>query len=107
MTLLDGKFDFNADDTISDDPDLYDYPKDEVEAKDRWLKRVKLDLLSLKVADKIDGAEAVAKLKIRYKDRNRAVHQFNMGDLLEVYLTALTKTFDPHSNYMSSNTWKI
>ncbi len=106
MTLLDGKFDFNADDTISDDPDLYDYPKDEAEAKDRWLKRVKLDLLSLKVADKIDGAEAVAKLKIRYKDRNRAVHQFNMGDLLEVYLTALTKTFDPHSNYMSSKTFE-
>jgi carboxyl-terminal processing protease len=106
MKLLDGKFDFEADDSILDDPDLYDYPKDDVEAKDRWLKRVKFDLLQLKVVDKLEGAEAVAKLKIRYKDRNRAVHQFEMGDLLEVYLTALTKTFDPHSNYMSSHTFE-
>ena len=37
----------------------------------------------------------------QYKDRNRFWHQFDTDDLLEIYLTSLTKTFDPHSTYMS------
>jgi carboxyl-terminal processing protease len=102
--LLEQKFDFTADETIPDDPDLYDYPADTAEAKERWRKKIKLDLLQLKVVDKVEGAEARKKLLVRYRDRNRVVHQFNMGDLLEVYLSALTRTFDPHSSYMSATT---
>jgi carboxyl-terminal processing protease len=102
--LLEEKPDFTKDETILDDPDLYDYPKNDDEAADRWRKKIKLDLLQLKVADKVEGEEAAKKLLVRYRDRNRVVHQFNMPELLEIYLTALTKTFDPHSSYMSDNT---
>ena len=56
--------------------------------KERWRKQIKFDLLQLKIVDKIDDDEAVKKLKIRYRDRNRIVHQFDMSDLLEVYLSA-------------------
>ena len=49
-------------------------------------------------------SEAVKKLKIRYKDRNRIMHQVNMGELLEFYLSSLTRTFDPHSSYLSAQT---
>ena len=106
MKELDEKPDFSKDDSILDDPDLYDYPVDNAEAQNRWRQRVKFDLLQLKVVDKLEGAEAVKKLKVRYRDRSRAVRQFDMGDLLEFYLTALTKTFDPHSNYMNSKTFE-
>ncbi|MFO0954743.1 MAG: carboxy terminal-processing peptidase [Isosphaeraceae bacterium] len=102
--LLTGKFDFNVDESFVDDPDLYDYPADAAAAKERLRKRLKLDLLQLKVVDKVEGEEAVKKLRVRYKDRNRVVHQFNTGDLLEVYLSGLTRTFDPHSSYMNANT---
>ncbi len=104
--LLKQKFEFDDDESVVDDPDLYDYPTDAAEAKDRWRKRVKLDLLSLKTAEKIEGEEAVKKLKIRYKDRNRYFHQFDMSDLLEVYLTSLTRTFDPHSLYMNARNFE-
>ena len=102
--LLAEKPDFSVDETILDDPDLYDYPADAKDAHERWRKKIKFDLLQLKAADKTEGDEAVKKIRRIYKDRNRLVHQFNMGDLLEIYLSSLTRTFDPHSSYMSANT---
>ncbi|SIN92711.1 carboxyl-terminal processing protease [Singulisphaera sp. GP187] len=103
LEYLDQKPDFTVDEAIDDDPDLIDYPATEGEAKERWRKRIKLDLLQLKV-DKTEDKEAVDKVKIRYKDRNRLFHQFDMSELLEVYLSSLTRTFDPHSSYMSAKT---
>jgi carboxyl-terminal processing protease len=97
--LLKQKFDFTVDEYLIDDPEKIDYPVDKKEADERWRKKIKLDLLQLK-ADKTEDAEAINKLKIRYKDRNRMFHQFDSGDLLEVYLSSLTRTFDPHSSYM-------
>jgi carboxyl-terminal processing protease len=103
LELLKQKPDFTVDESIVDDPDLIDYPANAAEATDRWRKRIKLDLLQLKL-DKIEGDEAIKRLTIRYRDRKRAIHQFDMSELLEVYLSALTRTFDPHSNYMSAKT---
>lgn len=99
-----GKTDFTVEESIDDDPDLYDFPADNAEAEERWRKKIKFDLLQLKVIDKLTGEEANKKILIRYRDRNRIVHQFDMGDKLEIYLTALSKTFDPHSSYMSAKT---
>jgi carboxyl-terminal processing protease len=101
LELLKQKPDFTTDDSIIDDPDLYDYPADAKEANERWRKKVKFDLLQLKVLDKIEGEQAADKVRVRYKDRNRFTHQVDMSELLEYYLTSLTKTFDPHSNYLS------
>lgn len=103
LEYLDEKPDFTIEESIVDDPDLIDYPATEDEAKERWRKRIKLDLLQLKV-DKTAEADAVDKIKIRYKDRNRLFHQFDMSELLEIYLSSLTRTFDPHSSYMSAKT---
>jgi carboxyl-terminal processing protease len=101
LELLKQKFDFAADEYVTDDPDKIDYPVDKKEADERWRKRIKLDLLQLR-ADKTDEAEAVRKLTVRYRDRNRMFHQFDSSELLEVYLSSLTRTFDPHSSYMSA-----
>lgn len=101
--LLEKKPDFTIDESVVDDPKLLDYPADAKEAHERWRKRIKLDLLQLKV-DKVDDEEAVKRLLVRYRDRNRIVHQFDMADLLEFYLSSLTETFDPHSSYMGERT---
>src|SRR4051794_34807072 len=99
--LLKQKFDFNVDEYLTDDPEKIDYPVDKKEADERWRKRIKLDLLQLR-ADKTDDAEALRKVTVRYRDRNRMFHQFDSNELLEVYLSSLTRTFDPHSSYMSA-----
>ena len=98
--ILTQKPDFNVDESMADDADLIDYPADDKEAYDRIRKQIKLELLRAKV-DKEDEAEALKKLAIRYRDRNRMVHQFNTSDLLEFYLSSLSKTFDPHTTYLN------
>ena len=100
--LLKEKPDFSIEESIVDDPDNLDYPKDDAEARDRMRKRIKLELLQAKVDDEKEG-EALKKLAIKYRDRNRMVHQFNAADLLEFYLSALSRTFDPHTTYMSKD----
>jgi carboxyl-terminal processing protease len=102
--LLKQKPDFTNDESIPDDPDLYDYPADDAEAKERWRKKIEFDLLQLKVVDKLEGEDAAHKILVRYRDRNRVVHQFDSGDLMEVYLSSLTRSFDPHSSYMTERT---
>jgi carboxyl-terminal processing protease len=99
--LLKQKFDFTADEYLTDDPEKIEYPVDRKEADERWRKKIKLDLLQLR-ADKTDEAEAIHKLTVRYRDRNRMFHQFDSSELLEFYLTSLTRTFDPHSSYLSA-----
>ena len=101
MELLEQKPDFTVDESIIDDPEKLDYPANADEAKERWRKKIKFDRLQLKV-DKVDDEEAIKQLKVRYRDRNRIVHQFDSQELLGVYLTSLTKTIDPHSAYFSA-----
>ncbi len=101
MDLLKQKFDFTVDDSINDDFDKIDFPKDKAEAEDRLRKKVKFDLLFSKVIEDLNEPEAIRKLTVRYRDRNRAAHQFDSSELLEFYLTSLTETFDPHSAYLN------
>ena len=98
------KPDFTADESMADDADTFDYAKDDAEARDRVRKRVKLELLQAKIDDEKE-AEAVHKLLVRYRDRNRFYHQLNSSDILELYLTSLSKTFDPHTSYMNKESW--
>lgn len=114
--LLDEQHDFTVDEEILRDPDLATYAKNEAEARDKWRKLIKYDLLTLK-AEKVmkpDGGESqdkgteakdpIEKLRSRYESRFRRLHQTDREELLEIYLTALTSAFDPHTSYMSPDT---
>ena len=101
--LLAEKPDFAADETIVDDPKSLDFPADAKDARERWRKRLKLDLLQLRL-NKVEDADAIKQLTVRYRDRNRFWHQFDATDLLELYLTSLTTTVDPHTSYMAPRT---
>jgi len=101
MDLLGKKFDFTTDEYLADDPDKIDYPADKAEADERWRKKIKYEMLQLRLDDESEE-ESLKKLTIRYRDRNRIFHQFDHEELLEVYLSSLTRTFDPHSSYLSA-----
>ncbi|MFH1923088.1 MAG: carboxy terminal-processing peptidase [Planctomycetota bacterium] len=109
--LLAVEHDFTVDEEIIRDPDEVAYAQNEAEARDRWRKRIKFELLTMK-ADSLeskegeeggpfDRDEAVAKLRKRYTSRFLRAHQTDREDLLEIYLSALTTAFDPHTAYMS------
>ena len=92
--------DFKLDEQLVSDPDAAQYVKTPEEAKDLWRRRVKYDLLVLK-SDGTTGEEATARLSRRYKGFSKRMHQTDADDLLEMFLTAQTTAYDPHSTYMS------
>jgi carboxyl-terminal processing protease len=101
--LLSQPMDFNGDEYMSTDPKQMTYAKDDAEMRDRWQKRLKYDLLSKK-ADKVADKEAHDKVERRYHSLDKRMHQMSSDEVLERYLTALTTSFDPHTDYMSPKT---
>ncbi len=51
--------------------------------------------------DKLEGKAAQEKLSRRYHSFAKRMHQTDSDELLEMYLTALTTSYDPHTTYMS------
>lgn len=100
--------DFTADEEMIIDSDAAEFPKTPEEAWQRWRKRIKYDLLVLKATekeeDRLEGKEAVDKLTRRYHSFAKRMHRFSNDDLLEMFLTAVSNSFDPHTSYMSSKT---
>ena len=101
--LLATPHDFTVNEQMLVDRDLAQHPRDADEARQRWRKRIKYDLLVLE-ADKKEGQEARDKLTRRYHSFAKRMHQTSSEDLLEMYLNALTMSFDPHTSYMSPAT---
>tara|TARA_R110002049_G_scaffold72490_1_gene186942 strand:- start:31141 stop:33300 length:2160 start_codon:yes stop_codon:yes gene_type:complete len=103
--LLDSKFDFKRDESIIIDPDAATYANTPDEARDRWRRQIKYALLDLKDAEEDEDApsheEAVEQLRRRYTRYANRWKQTKSDDLLEMYLSAVTMGYDPHSTYMS------
>ncbi|MCE9547309.1 MAG: carboxy terminal-processing peptidase [Planctomycetia bacterium] len=100
--LLKMEHDFTADETLNVDFDKRPWATDDADLRERWRKRIKYDLLVMK-AGKTKPAEAREKLTKRYHSFARNMHQISHEDLLEMYLTALTTCYDPHTSYMSAS----
>ena len=98
--LLSTPLDFTQNDEMVTDPDVAVYSKTPEETQERWRRRIKYDLLVLKTAE-VECDEAIDRLRRRYTSYAKRMHQFSSDDLLEMYLSALTTAFDPHTNYMS------
>ncbi len=105
--LLKEDLNLNDDETLITDPDRLSFPKDAAEAKERWRKRLEYDLLVLK-SEKEKDKKADAKqedpkerLSRRYHSFAKRMHQTDPDELLEMYLTSITSSYDPHTTYMS------
>ncbi|HND51584.1 MAG TPA: carboxy terminal-processing peptidase [Pirellulaceae bacterium] len=100
--LVTAQHDFDVKEEVVVHQDAAQYSKTEADAFDRWRKRIKYDLLILK-GDKVADAEARDRLLRRYRSFGKRMHQTDSDELLEMYLTSLTSSFDPHTTYMSPN----
>jgi carboxyl-terminal processing protease len=82
-----------------------EYATTEDQLKERWRKRIKFDLLMNRLAEKpLPEAEAREKVLKRYQGLLKRLKQMDNVDLLELYLTELTTSIDPHTTYMSAAT---
>lgn len=98
--LLDQTYDFDREESIVIDPKATRYPLNADEARDRWRRQIKYNLLDLKDEGK-EGEEAVEQLRRRYNRYARRWHQTDTDDVLELFLTSITSSYDPHTTYMS------
>ncbi|MFO0948240.1 MAG: PDZ domain-containing protein [Planctomycetota bacterium] len=101
--FADKAYDFNQESEITVDPKRSTYAKDDAEAKKRWDDRIKYELLSLIVNGEKEP-EARERIKRRYRNLSRRWHEVDADELVELYMTSLTNSFDPHSSYMSPRT---
>ena len=101
LELLDrDRFDFTRPERYRFDREDAPWPKDEAALKELWRKRVKNDILALKLAGK-DEKKAIETLRKRYKTLRRRIHQLDAGEVFQMFLNAYTTSIEPHTAYMS------
>ncbi len=99
------KHDFTTKEYLQTDPDKIAYAATEEELRERWRKRIKFDLLLHRIEEKpVPEAEAKEKVLVRYRGLLKRWKQMDNFDLLEIYLSDLTTSIDPHSTYLSPST---
>lgn len=101
--LIDQEYDFTKDEEIVIDADDLPWAANDAEINERWRKRIKFDLLTKKI-DGTEMSEAREELHKRYKTISQTMAQTEPFEKLEMFLTSLTHTLDPHSTYMSPQT---
>jgi carboxyl-terminal processing protease len=100
---IDAEHDFTVEEEMIKDPDDLTWAVDETELDERWRKRIKFDLLMLKLDD-TDLTEARKRLHTRYHTNQVFLEQTEAHEVLELYLSSMTHCLDPHSSYMSPQT---
>ncbi len=108
--ILKGEFDFTKKERFLTVRTKEPWPKDNAAARKLWHSRIKLEVLNdILALDKTDTAKldpkklAASREKIgrRYDRLLKRMKKNELDDKLETYLSALTRAFDPHSDYMS------
>jgi len=94
------KIDLNTQETLLVDRKDAPWPKNEAELDDLWRKRVKDEVLRLKIAGK-DPAKIQETLTKRYKNQLARLGQTRSEDIFQAYLNTFAMSYDPHTNYLS------
>lgn len=100
---LKNDFDFAAQDTYAPDRSKSAFPATTEEADDLWRKRLKYEMLTDLIGKKTQE-DAKATLRKRYDRMLKNLSDIEAGDIQEMYLTSLTRMYDPHSDYFSADT---
>lgn len=94
------KFDFNHDESLQTDREKAPWEADSKALDELWRKRVKDEVLRLKIAGKEPKAIQELLTK-RYDNQLKRLTQTHSEDVFQAYINAFTQTYDPHTNYLS------
>jgi carboxyl-terminal processing protease len=97
------QYQFDVDETLELDRSEAPWAEDDSALDDLWRRRLKNDVLNLKLADK-DLADIASLLLKRYQNRLNRAQQTRSDDVYQVFINALAKTYDPHTQYFSPTT---
>ncbi|RED97959.1 carboxy terminal-processing peptidase [Marinoscillum furvescens] len=98
--LLEKEPDFNQDQYFETDRDKLPWAETHAELDSIWVKIIKNQAMSYKLAGK-EWPDIADALKKRYQRVEKALYQYNSEDVYQAYMNALTSAYDPHTNYFS------
>ncbi|MFK8067440.1 MAG: carboxy terminal-processing peptidase [Gammaproteobacteria bacterium] len=103
LQQLDKKQDFTVEEDYIFDRKDAPWASDIAMLDEMWRKRLKNDVLSLKLSDKKPD-ELHDLLKKRYESLARRTHQINSEDVFQYFMNSYTTSIEPHTSYFSPRT---
>jgi len=95
--------DFTGTETYTPDRSKSPFPATAAEADDLWRRRIKYEIIQDLLAKKpIEDAKAT--VRKRYERMLKNLGDIESSDVQETFLSSLTRMYDPHSAYFSSDT---
>ena len=92
--------DFSVDESLEIDRKDAAWAKNLADLDDLWRKRLKDEVLRLKIAGKEPKAIQELLTK-RYRNQLNRINQTLSEDIFQAYMNAFAKTYDPHTGYLS------
>ncbi|MBT8061102.1 MAG: PDZ domain-containing protein, partial [Gammaproteobacteria bacterium] len=100
QALLTQPMDFSVEEDYQFDRSESDWAADQAELNEIWRKRVKNDVLRLKLTDKENEA-ILETLDERYENLQRRITELNSNDIFQFFMNAFAHAIEPHTAYMS------
>ena len=94
------KYDFNQNDTYIYDREKMPWLNTTAELDNIWKKRVKYELVNLKIAG-TDASKNTETLAKRYENLKIQAAKFNNQDVFQILMDSFTEAIDPHTNYFN------
>ncbi len=94
------KFEFTEDESIIFNREKLPWFKTQEESDKYWTKRLRYDLLNLKIAGS-NEAKSKETLKKRYQNLVTQAEKVNSYDAFQAFMSAYTESVDPHTNYFN------
>ncbi|MCH2039418.1 MAG: carboxy terminal-processing peptidase [Saccharospirillaceae bacterium] len=91
---------FDQDESLELDREEAQWATSQAELNELWRKRLKNSMLNLKLAGK-EKDDIIELLTKRYQNQLNRVHQSKPEDAYQTFMNAVTRSFDPHTQYFS------
>ncbi|RZA03422.1 MAG: tail-specific protease [Sphingobacteriaceae bacterium] len=102
ISQINNAFDFTKNESFTYNREKLPWSKSVDELNTDWTKRVKYELLNLKLAtpDMAKNRETLAK---RYQTRLQQINQTQNDDVFQLFMSSFTEAVDPHTAYLNSS----
>lgn len=104
---LNVKYDFTKNDTYVYGREKLPWVSSTTALNDLWGKRVKYELLMLKVSGSDNEAKNIEILTKRYQNLKFQAAKYNNQDVFQLFMNALTESVDPHTNYYNPRSAEV
>lgn len=98
-------FDLSTKETYRVDRQKSEWPADPAAADELWRRRLKYEVVQ-EILNKKSPEEARSHVKKRYERMLKNLGEIDGNDLAEIFLSTISRLYDPHSTYFSAATYE-